>query len=88
MNGYKPYSHICQASLRVFFTKVPNKIYLNVVKEFYSNLYMIGKTLTSSVKIVRIMIHIEQFSRMFEITFLGTSYKSERPIGLKTSKDP
>lgn len=50
MRGYKLYSHNCQASLRTFFTKVPDKIYPNMVKEFYSNLYVIGKTETSSVK--------------------------------------
>lgn len=32
------------------------------------------------------MTHREHFGRMFEISFVGTSYKSERPIGLKNFK--
>lgn len=32
--GYKPYSHIYQASLRSFFTKTPDRIFLDLVQEF------------------------------------------------------
>lgn len=42
--------------------------------------------MTSSVKDVNIVIHKEHFGRMFEIPFLGTSYKSERPIRFKNFK--
>lgn len=86
MRGYNPYSHTCQASLRSLFTNVPDKIYPNLVKEFYSNLHVVGKTLTLSVKNVRIMIHIERFGWIFEIPFIGTPYRSERLIDLKNFK--
>lgn len=45
-----------------------------------------GKTLTSSVKNIRIVIHREYFGRLFEIPFPGTSYKFERSIVLKKFK--
>lgn len=73
MRAYKPYSHIFHASLRPFFTKAPNRIFPDLVQEFYTNLKIFGKTLTSSVKNVKIIINREFFGRMFKIRFLGTS---------------
>lgn len=74
MRGHKPYSHICQASLTSFFTKESDIIFPNLVQEFNTNLNILGKTLTSSGKKVKIITDKERFGRTFEITFLGTSY--------------
>lgn len=39
---YKSYIQICQVALRKFFTKVPDRVFINLVKEFYSNLTIVG----------------------------------------------
>lgn len=79
MRGYKPYSYICRASLKAFFTNVPYRIFQYIVEEFYINLKILGKTLISPIKNVKIRIHRESFRRIFEILFLGTPYKPKKP---------
>lgn len=56
MRGFKLHSHICKASLRELFIRIPDRIYPNLVREFYTNLLIIRKTLTSLMKNVNIII--------------------------------
>lgn len=57
MKSYKLYYQICQESLREFFAKVPDRTFPNLVKEFYSNLSIVGTYLRSSFRGVKIEIH-------------------------------
>lgn len=59
----------CQGSLRELFTKLPDIFFSNHVKEFYLNLSSVETLLRSSIKGVKIDIHKDQFSRMFELPF-------------------
>lgn len=56
------------------------------MKEFYSNLSIVGTSLRSSVKEVKIDIHKDQFGRMFEPSFQGRTYTYEAPKELKKSR--
>lgn len=86
MRGFKPYSHMCQASLRWFFIKTYDKIYPDLVREFYTNILNVGKPHISPVKNIKIVIHKECFGKIFELPFLGTSYKTKKPTEMKNFK--
>lgn len=57
MKSHKSYFHICKNSLREFLTKAPDRICMNIVSEFYSNLSLVG----TSLKSFEIDIHKDQF---------------------------
>lgn len=61
LNNFKTYVHICQGFLREFFTKVLNQVFLNIVKDFYSNLEFEDISLNSSVEGIEIDIHSDHF---------------------------
>lgn len=54
--------------------KVPDQVFLNLVREFHSNLQLEDLSLKSSVRGIKIDIHIDQFERMFEFHFYEVSY--------------
>ena len=50
IRGYKPYTHICQASLKEFFTKTFDEVYPKLVRELYIKLVVVGKPLITLLK--------------------------------------
>lgn len=86
LNNFKPYVYSCQGLLRGFFKKVLDQVFLNLIREFYSNLRFKDISLKSFVKGIEIGIHIYQFRRMFELPLCGVSYTYSRLIKFKKLK--
>lgn len=74
---------VCSYLLRItkrIFTKVPDQMFPNLVREFYSNLTFEYPSLKSTLKGIEINIHKYQFRRIFELSFCEVSYTYEGPI--------
>lgn len=75
LNNFKPsYAHIRKGFLREIFTKVPNRMFPNLVREFYSNINIKNSSLNSIVKGIEIDIYRNQVGRMLGFLFYGVSY--------------
>lgn len=84
LNNFKPsYVHIRRGFLRDIFIKVPDLMFPNLVREFYSNINIKNSSLNSSVKGIEIDIHKDQVGRMLGLIFYGVSYTYEGQIKFK-----
>lgn len=70
LNNFKLNIDIYQGMLRELFTKSPNQMFPNLVRELYSNIKYNELALNYFVRGKKIEIHIDQFGIMFELPFL------------------
>lgn len=90
LNNFKPYVHICQELLREFFTKVPDQMLpsLSLLIELYFNLTIEHSSLKSTVKMIEINIHRDEFKRMFEPPFTKVFIPTKDRYSLKSLDSP
>lgn len=86
LKSHKSYYQIYQASLKCFFTQVPDRSFLNLVIKLYLSLILVGISLRSLVRGVEIYIHKDQFERIFDLPFVGKSYTLDIPLRFRNFK--
>lgn len=82
LREFRPYENISWGFLREFFTKELGRMYPRLVKQFYYKVKFEGSTLRTSVKGIKVFIHIEDFGDMFKLPYYGETYIVEGPTKL------
>lgn len=82
----KPCENICRGLLRELFTKLIDQVFLDLIKELYSNIKIKYLSLKTSVKGTHITIHKCQIGRMFDLPFYEEYYSYYEPLKIMDFK--
>lgn len=82
LRDFRPYNNIKRGFIKEFFIKVHDRMFLRIVKLFYTNIKFEYLTLTKLVKGVEVCIHMDNFGKIFEFIDFSKSYTYDEPSRL------